>query len=560
MTGMAQERPRIAVFSGPTATIGNSPPLVTSDAARRKHGLPASTPPQRFDVLRPQRLAAPVTVLVEAFTAHPLEADAAELYAPPDGWLDTEGVVHERRPAGGGKPVYVVELHPDDGVYPLPYMARQADGSAWEDSTTRPLAPAEEARQTFYPDAGRIYEEVDRLGVWSDGRPAPLGSVADFDFFRAIPSGGYRKGADGVPPERLGHDYFPYYPFHLQREPTLGNLATATNLIQRVLATGRYAGAQWLDGSPNVEESMYWFGLLVDTTRPLVGHSGQRQHQSLGTDGGRNIVDGVKYLVSGAALDEDGRDRIGPVVIVDELAFAARDVAKTDGRPGGYQATGGLGGVVVGLGGYEPPKVGYLPAKRHTYRSEVRLTALPAAVTGVTGSLAGGVTEVAVTTKDEDGGLVPSAMPIVTIAKYSRYAEVATGTELPPDPAVEVEIMARIAGNLRSAPLAGFVAEGMSPYGLTDPTTDAALGLAAFSGMPVVRVGRGNTGGAAYRLNPVFVAGDNLTATKARLLLMATMLKYGSWPPARDPRAPTDDEVAATMKAVRLFQDVFDTH
>ncbi len=33
----------------------------------------------RFDVLRPQRLAAPIMVLVEQFSAHPLERDAAAL-------------------------------------------------------------------------------------------------------------------------------------------------------------------------------------------------------------------------------------------------------------------------------------------------------------------------------------------------------------------------------------------------------------------------------------------------------------------------------------------------
>lgn len=34
------ERPRIAVFAGSTATILNSAPLITSKAARPKHGLP----------------------------------------------------------------------------------------------------------------------------------------------------------------------------------------------------------------------------------------------------------------------------------------------------------------------------------------------------------------------------------------------------------------------------------------------------------------------------------------------------------------------------------------
>ena len=72
-------RPRIAVFSGPTATIQNTEPLVTSNKAREKYGLTARShgdgSAMRFDVLRAQRLAAPVTVYVEQFSAHPLERD-----------------------------------------------------------------------------------------------------------------------------------------------------------------------------------------------------------------------------------------------------------------------------------------------------------------------------------------------------------------------------------------------------------------------------------------------------------------------------------------------------
>src|SRR5918999_5221911 len=89
------QRAKIAVFSGPTATIQNSEPLVTSNKAREKYGLPPRTQPDgtpfRFDVLRPQRLAAPVTVYVEQFRAHPLERDSAELYGPPDGYVDAAG-------------------------------------------------------------------------------------------------------------------------------------------------------------------------------------------------------------------------------------------------------------------------------------------------------------------------------------------------------------------------------------------------------------------------------------------------------------------------------------
>ena len=143
-------KPRIAHLAGPNATIQNTPPLVTSNKARRLHGLPLLTDgggaPARFDALRTQRPAAPATVYVEQFSAHPLERDAAELYAPPDGYIDSGGEFSEQRRNPDDKPVYRIELRPEDGLYPLPYMARQADGSAWEDDAAHPGAPVERRR------------------------------------------------------------------------------------------------------------------------------------------------------------------------------------------------------------------------------------------------------------------------------------------------------------------------------------------------------------------------------------------------------------------------------
>ena len=125
---MAQKA-RIAHLAGPNATIQNTPPFVTSNKARAKHKLPLLTDPDgtpmRFDVLRPQRLAAPVTVYVEQFSAHPLETDAAELYRAPDGYVDSAGHVHKERQSASDKPVYEVELRPEDGVYPLPARCRR---------------------------------------------------------------------------------------------------------------------------------------------------------------------------------------------------------------------------------------------------------------------------------------------------------------------------------------------------------------------------------------------------------------------------------------------------
>jgi hypothetical protein len=125
-----------------------------------------------------------------------------------------------------------------------------------------------------------------------------------------------------------------------------------------------------------------------------------------------------------------------------------------------------------------------------------------------------------------------------------------------------VDLLARIEQNLRDAPLAGFVAEGTAPFARMTGSVMAALRYAALCGMPVVRVGRGNAEGFAPPSGPadLAIAGSNLTATKARLLLMACLLRYGSLPPARDPSSPTADEVAAIKHALADYQAVFDTH
>src|SRR4051794_6673922 len=191
-------KPRIAHIAGSNATITNSPPLVTSNKAREKRGLAllkdASGKPVKFDVLRSQRLAAPVKVYVEQFSAHPLEADAAALYAPPDGYLDASGAFHKERQGASDKPVFEVEMRPEDGLYPLPYMAVQANGEAWEEECANRGAPDAKARQGFFPDGSRSFEEIDRLGIGVEGVGNEIAKLADVDFYRILPPGGFRSG------------------------------------------------------------------------------------------------------------------------------------------------------------------------------------------------------------------------------------------------------------------------------------------------------------------------------------------------------------------------------
>ncbi|MGH8987746.1 MAG: asparaginase domain-containing protein, partial [Acidimicrobiales bacterium] len=415
------ELPTIVVFSGASATIQNSPPLRTSGAEA---------------TLRAQRLAAPAIVYVKAHSAHPLEADAADLYAPPDGYLDEQGGYVELRgnePPEGTSGVYRVELLPSDGPLLLPYVARQRDGSPWEATGLSALADEAGSRQTFYPDASRIYEEIDRFGLDGDGRGRLLGRLANFRFVRALPSGGYRSEAGAraaglASPERRGEDYFGYYPDHLRAEPGGAGLARATNAVQDTLDQGGVLGAQWLEGSPVIEETLYWLSLVIDTRVPIVGHAAQRPHGTLSADGDRNIVDGVRYLTSRIWADEEGNDQLGAVLIADEVIYAAREVAKTDARPGNYVATGGHGGIVGSTGvAFGAPVLTYRPVHRHTSSSAVRLRELPSFVGGLVRDVSGELTLTEVPVKGPDGLLLPSCMPAVEIVKYGRYAEACCG-------------------------------------------------------------------------------------------------------------------------------------
>jgi L-asparaginase len=563
------KKARIAHLTGMTATIQNTPPLVTSNKARAKHGLQllqhADGTNPRYDALRGQRLATPVTVYVEQFSAHPLEADAAELYAPPDGFLDASGRFHRERQGPEDKPVYEVELRPEDGLYPLPYMARQADGAPWDEECAFTGAPPEKARQGFFPDGSRSFEEIDRLSIGEDDLPNLISAKADVAFFRVLPPAGYTKGLPAdrrtdvgtgdITPEARGVDFFAYKPVHLRSSAPRPGLARVANAVQRVLGSSDFDGVIWTEGSPSVEDTLYWLNLLVDTTLPICGNAAQRPQGQISNDGPKNIVDSVDFIASRVWADEDGRNRVGAVVISEQRVFAARSVQKADARPGGYTATGGHGGILGAAGHDGPPLIHYLPTSRHTYRSEVNLSRLPSEVTGVRRS-GGRIGTVRVEIKDGAGALRETIVPKVVISKETAYS--------PDDDVVDVErevdLIALIDFMLEHTPLAGFVIEGQAPYGTTPSAARARLmQRAIYCGLPVVRVGRGNTEGFAPFAPPT-IAGSNLTATKARLLLMAAILKLGALPPAADPDHPTAAEVAATRERVLAYQAIFDTH
>ena len=526
-------RQRIAVFSGPNATIANSPTLVTSNKGRHPGERQLEG---RFDHLVPQLLHEPVRVKIRKLTAHPLEEDARDVYHHAD------------------KDYWEVELRPEDGPYLLPYVARRSDGSPegipFEAGDLEDPSFNYGGRQGFHPDASRIFAEIDRsiAGRNEHGHASILDRKADYDFIRALPPAGYAKQGE-IP----GVDYFPYEP--IPTTPRYRDLARVTNTVQSALASGKYAGGIWLESSSSVEETIYWLNLLIDTELPIAGIASQRPHGELSNDGSRNIVDAVDYVLSGQGKG------LGAVGVQDEQIFAAREFKKADDRPGNYKATGGHGGILGTIG--PPVTIWYKPAYHHTASSKVNLTRLPHQVEFL--DRVSDDSPMAVAVKNSDGSLRAESIPRVHIVKFGYYMEEdETG-----NPDHEVDIMSRIEKAMteqnspdRALPkLHGFVLEGSSPYARGTKGQMAALDIAALSGMPVVRVGRSDPGG-RVDTDPtdLTIEGSNLDTTKARLLLMAAMLKLGRPPKAQDPGNPTPQEREAVIAKVAEFQEIFETH
>ncbi len=562
------DRKLIAVVAGPTATILSTEPLVTSNQARMRRGLPprATVDPSSpdGDVLRPQRLAAPVRVLIEQFTAHPLERDSEHLYGPPDGYVDAHHEFHKERRSPSDVPVYEAELRPEDGLYMLPYMALQADGSPWEGDSGDGVGDAT-SRQPFFPDASRLFEEIDRFGVGPDGWGSRLGALADFDFFRAAPSGGYRRGlrseertdsgSGDVEPEMRGRDFFPYRPTPLRTEPTRSALAAITSTVQKIADDERYAGLIWLEGSPNLEETLYWLSLLIDTRMPIVGCAAQRAHGSLGAEGDRNLVDAVAYITSDAWRNDAGEDCIGPVALQDQVIFSAREVVKVNSRPGGYRGAGSTSGVLGLIDHRMKARLEFQPRRRFTRDSEVNLKRIPATTRGLRMESGGRVVSSTVEILEASGRLRGEAMPLVSMVKMGRYQDDAD------DVTWVHEMQAKLRAMLSSSTLAGIVAEGAAPYGTLSEGANDALRSCVLAGVPVVRVGRGTPEGFSRSDEEgLFLAGINLSATKARLLLTACLLRFGALPPAEEVERPTDSELAAIREKLREYQAVLDTH
>ena len=222
-------------------------------------------------------------------------------------------------------------------------------------------------------------------------RGLPLTGKADFDFYRALPSGGYATGrsagertdiGDGdIAPETRGVDFFPYRPGYLRKEPPMAALARVTNVVQRALAQRQILGRDLARRQPVCRRDHLLAQSADRYAVPIVGNSSQRPTAPSPTTatGISSIRSITSPLVSGRRKRPGLRRRGGDSRRAD---FYFPRCAKSRRAAGGYVATGGHGGIIGRMGHPERRSFRFKPVKRHTHNSLVNLTQLPREVQG----------------------------------------------------------------------------------------------------------------------------------------------------------------------------------
>jgi L-asparaginase len=220
-------------------------------------------------------------------------------------------------------------------------------------------------------------------------------------------------------------------------------------------------------GTFTLEETVYFLHLSAPISKPVVCVASQRTHDSVGNDGDRNFLDAVRVALSPDAAGK------GVLVVLHEEIHSARDVVKTNQRPGGFVSPGqGM------LGHIEIDQVSFYraPMRRHTYRSEFDIRRI-------------------------------ERLPRVDIIAAYVGADAAA-------------VRACADAGARGLVVHGYAFNG-------NPAIDQReeLKRLAAAGIPVVVSSRGGAGRVPWASDSPFVTGDTLPAHKARILLMLALSK-----------------------------------
>lgn len=242
---------------------------------------------------------------------------------------------------------------------------------------------------------------------------------------------------------------------------------TIAHAVNDAVADPGVDGVVVTHGTYTAEETAYFLHLTVRANKPVVVACSQRKHGTIGNDGDWNLGDAVRIAAS-----PDARGK-GVLVVLNEEIHSAREVTKTNQRPGGF-ASGGLGL----LGSVESDRVSFYrqPTRRHTAASEFDV-----------------------------GGL--AELPRVDIVPTYAGAD-------------GVAARAFVAAGAKGLVVSGFAYRGRPHRNQLD-----ALHEAVAQGVAVVLTSRGGNGRVPVETGDGFVRGDNLSAAKARILLTLALTK-----------------------------------
>lgn len=242
---------------------------------------------------------------------------------------------------------------------------------------------------------------------------------------------------------------------------------TISRTVNACVADPGVDGVVVTHGTYTAEETAYFLHLTVGSDKPVVVVCSQRKHATIGNDGDWNLGDAVRIAGSPAARGK------GVVVVLNEEIHSAREVTKANQRPGGF-ASGSLGI----LGSVESDRVSFYrqPTRRHTAHAEFDV---------------------------RDRGDLPRVDIVPTYAGADGVAA-----------------RAFVAAGARGLVVSGFAYRG-KPHRHQLP----ALREAVEQGVAVVFTSRGGNGRVPVERDDGFVRGDNLSAAKARILLMVALTR-----------------------------------
>ena len=242
--------------------------------------------------------------------------------------------------------------------------------------------------------------------------------------------------------------------------------------VNQVLANPEVDAVVITHGTDTMEETGYFLNLVVNSAKPVVLVGSMRPATAISADGPMNLFNAVA-----AAIDPQARGRGVLVVLNDQIHFA-RETTKTNttSLDTFVSPNRGLAGFVL----FGKARWFSKPEWKHTAGSEF-------------------------------AGLIPDSLPRVEIV----YSYANAGPDF---------VNAAVAGGAQ-----GIVLAGVGDGNATQPVIDA-LAAAAKKGIVVVRTSRTNSGAVARNVEVDddklgFVAGQELNAQKARVLLQLGLLK-----------------------------------